>query len=185
MKILFLSDIHGVPGTLGKVLEQADRLGAEQIVLLGDALYHGPRNGVPGFYDPPQVVEMLNARKEMIVAVRGNCDAEVDQMLLAFPVMADFSELVTDNCRFFLTHGHLWNANHLPPVPAGTILCHGHTHLPVLERLPGDITLFNPGSISLPKGGNPQTFGFFDGENLSIRLVEDGSIFKSEPLCSR
>ena len=83
----------------------------------------------------------------------------------------------TENKRFFLTHGHLWNANNLPPIPAGTVLCHGHTHLPVLETFDNGITVFNPGSISLPKGGNPQTFGFFDGENLSIRLVEDGSIF--------
>ena len=178
MKILFISDIHGVPGTLEKVFKHAESLCPDQIVLLGDALYHGPRNGVPGFYDPTKVVELLNARKENIIAVRGNCDAEVDQMLLQFPVMADFSELVTENSRFFLTHGHLWNAGNLPPVPAGTILCHGHTHLPVLETLECGITIFNPGSISLPKGGNPQTFGFFDGEKLSIRLVEDGSIFK-------
>ncbi len=180
MKILFISDIHGVPGTLEKVFLHAEALNPERIVLLGDALYHGPRNGVPGVYDPVKVVEMLNARRENIIAVRGNCDAEVDQMLLIFPLMADFSELVTENRRFFLTHGHLWNAGNLPPVPAGTVLAHGHTHLPVLETLSGGVMIFNPGSISLPKGGNPQTFGFFDGEKLSIRLVEDGSIFKSE-----
>ena len=180
MKILFISDIHGVPGTLEKVFKHAENLKPDQIVLLGDALYHGPRNGVPGFYDPPKVVEMLNARKEQIIAVRGNCDAEVDQMLLQFPIMADFSELVTENKRFFLTHGHLWNANNLPPVPAGTVLCHGHTHLLVLETLDNGITIFNPGSISLPKGGNPQTFGFFDGENLSVRRLDDGKIMLSE-----
>lgn len=180
MKVLFISDIHGVPGTLEKVFLHAEVLKIDRIVLLGDALYHGPRNGVPGFYDPVKVVEMLNERRENIIAVRGNCDAEVDQMLLKFPLMADFSELVTENRRFFLTHGHLWNAGNLPPVPAGTVLAHGHTHLPVLETLSGGVMIFNPGSISLPKGGNPQTFGFFDGEKLSIRLVEDGSIFKSE-----
>ena len=178
MKILFISDIHGVPSTLEKALAHGKNLQADQIVLLGDALYHGPRNGVPGFYDPPQVVELLNACREKIIAVRGNCDAEVDQMLLKFPLMADFSELVTENTRFFLTHGHLWNAGNLPPVPAGTVLCHGHTHLPVLETLENGITVFNPGSISLPKGGNPQTFGFFDGAKLSIRLLENGEIFK-------
>ena len=177
MKIVFISDIHGMPGTLAKALAHADALKADRLVLLGDILYHGPRNGVPNLYDPVKVAALLNERKEQILAVRGNCDAEVDQMLLQFPILADFSELVTDNKRFFLTHGHLWNANNLPPVPAGTVLCHGHTHLPVLETLDNGITIFNPGSISLPKGGNPQTFGFFDGENLSIRLVEDGSIF--------
>ena len=178
MKILFISDIHGVPSTLEKALAHGDNLSADQIVLLGDALYHGPRNGVPGFYDPTKVVELLNARREKIIAVRGNCDAEVDQMLLEFPLMADFSELVTSTKRFFLTHGHIWNAGNLPPVPAGTILCHGHTHLPVLETADCGITIFNPGSISLPKGGNPQTFGFFDGEKLSIRLLENGEVFK-------
>ena len=178
MKILFISDIHGVPGSLEKVFKHAKVLEPDKIVLLGDALYHGPRNGVPGFYDPVKVVEMLNAVRENLIAVRGNCDAEVDQMLLKFPIMSDFSELITEKKRFFLTHGHLWNADHLPPVPMGTILCHGHTHLPVLETLPGGIILFNPGSISLPKGGNPPTFGFFDGEKLSIRLVENASVYK-------
>lgn len=177
MKILFVSDIHGVPETLEKVLNHAGVLNPDRIVLLGDVLYHGPRNGVPGFYDPPQVVNLLNQRKEMIVAVRGNCDAEVDQMLLDFPVMSDFSELICENKRFFLTHGHLWNASNLPPVPVGTVLAHGHTHLPVLETLACGITIFNPGSISLPKGGNPQTFGWYDGEKLSIRLVEDNAVF--------
>ena len=177
--ILFIaSDIHGSAHWCEKMLDAFRESGADRLVLLGDILYHGPRNGVPGFYDPVKVVELLNARKENIIAVRGNCDAEVDQMLLQFPIMSDFSELVTENARFFLTHGHLWNDNNLPPVPAGTILCHGHTHLPVLETLECGITIFNPGSISLPKGGNPQTFGFFDGEKLSIRLVEDGSIFR-------
>jgi putative phosphoesterase len=177
MKILFISDIHGMPGTLKKALEHADKLQADQLVILGDILYHGPRNGVPDLYNPPEVVELLNARKNQILAVRGNCDAEVDQMMLHFPVMADFSEVLTDTARFFLTHGHIWNAEHLPPLPQGSILVHGHTHLPVLEKLENGITIFNPGSISLPKGGNPPTFGWFDGKELSLRLLSTGEIF--------
>ena len=176
MKIVFFSDIHGVPSTVEKVLAHADRLGAEQLVLLGDILYHGPRNGVPGFYDPPKVAELLNARREQILAVRGNCDAEVDQMMLKFPIMSDYAELSVDAHRFFLTHGHLWNEKHLPDLPAGTILAHGHTHIPVLKTLPSGITIFNPGSISLPKEDFPQSFGFFDGENLSVRQLADGSV---------
>ena len=171
MKILFISDIHGVPGTLEKVLNHADALCPDQIVLLGDALYHGPRNGVPGFYDPTKVVELLNARKEKIIAVRGNCDAEVDQMLLQFPVMADFAELDVDNHRFFLTHGHLWNASNLPALAAGTVLVHGHTHIPEDRMLDCGIRIFNPGSISLPKQQTPQSFGFFDGETLSLQKL--------------
>ena len=172
MRIVFFSDIHGVPSTLEQLLKRADDLQADQLVLLGDVLYHGPRNGVPGFYDPPQVAKMLNARKNQILAVRGNCDAEVDQMLLEFPIMAEYAELAADNHRFFLTHGHLWNENKLPPVPEGTVLVHGHTHIPEY-RLIGDtgIVLFNPGSISLPKQQTPRSFGFFDGKELTLRAL--------------
>ena len=167
MKIIFFSDIHGVPSTVEKLLAHADRLQAEQLVLLGDILYHGPRNGVPGFYDPPKVAELLNARREQILAVRGNCDAEVDQMLLKFPIMSDYAEIAVEEHRFFLTHGHLWNAENLPAIPAGTILVHGHTHIPEDRMLECGIRIFNPGSISLPKQQTPQSFGFFDGETLT------------------
>ena len=167
MKIIFFSDIHGVPSTVEKLLAHADRLQAEQLVLLGDVLYHGPRNGVPGFYDPAKVAKLLNARREQILAVRGNCDAEVDQMMLNFPIMADYAELAVENHRFFLTHGHLWNAENLPALPAGTTLVHGHTHIPEDRVLECGIRIFNPGSISLPKQQTPQSFGFFDGETLT------------------
>ncbi len=168
MRIVFFSDIHGVPSTVEKVLAHADRLQADRLVLLGDLLYHGPRNGVPGFYDPPKVAELLNGQKERILAVRGNCDAEVDQMMLKFPIMSDYAELDVDNHRFFLTHGHLWNAENLPALAAGTILVHGHTHIPENRMLDCGIRIFNPGSISLPKQQTPQSFGFFDGNELTL-----------------
>jgi putative phosphoesterase len=177
MKILFISDIHGMPGTLKKALEHADKLQADQLVILGDILYHGPRNGVPDLYNPPKVVELLNARKNQILAVRGNCDAEVDQMLLNFPIMADYSELFDGEHRFFLTHGHLWNEEHLPDLPPGAILAHGHTHIAVKKTLDNGITIFNPGSISLPKNTVVRTFGFYDGRELSVRALETGEIF--------
>ena len=168
MRIVFFSDIHGVPSTVEKVLAHADRLHADRLVLLGDLLYHGPRNGVPGFYDPPKVAKLLNGQKERILAVRGNCDAEVDQMMLKFPIMSDYAELDVDNHRFFLTHGHLWNAENLPALAAGTILVHGHTHIPENRMLDCGIRIFNPGSISLPKQQTPQSFGFFDGNELTL-----------------
>lgn len=177
MKLLFFSDVHGVPEALEKLLAHGETLQPDLLILLGDALYHGPRNGVPLDYDTKRTAELLNRNSSRIVAVRGNCDAEVDQMMLDFPIMADYSQVVTENTRFFLTHGHHWNADHRPPLPAGSILAHGHTHLPVLYSLENQITIFNPGSISLPKGGNPPTFGWFDGENLSIRLLENGERF--------
>ena len=166
MKIAFMSDIHGVPSALSAALSAADSLGFDRLVLLGDLLYHGPRNGVPDFYDPAKVAEMLNARNDAIVAVRGNCDAEVDQMMFAFPMMCDYALLDAGSEIFFLTHGHLWNESRLPPAGCGTVLAHGHTHVPELKRLGCGMTVFNPGSVSLPKGGSTRSFGYFDGESL-------------------
>lgn len=172
MKILFLSDVHGVPGPLERALKAAEELNPDRIVLLGDLLYHGPRNGVPSLYDPVRVVEILNGLKDRIVAVRGNCDAEVDQALFQFPMMGDYAVLDAGGETFFLTHGHLFNESRLPPLGLGTVLAHGHTHVPELRKLPCGLTLFNPGSVALPRGGAARTFGFFDGR--ALRHVEVG-----------
>jgi len=171
MKIAFLSDIHGVPSKLDAALACADTLGFDRLVLLGDLLYHGPRNGVPNFYDPVRVAKTLNALKDRIVAVRGNCDAEVDQMMFEFPMMADYAVLDAGEERFFLTHGHLWNEYSLPPIGMGTVLAHGHTHVPELKKLECGISIFNPGSVSLPKGGSSRSFGYFDGKELKHYVV--------------
>ena len=171
MKILFLSDIHGVPSTLEAALAAADTLQPDKIVLLGDLLYHGPRNGVPNFYDPVKVAQILNGIKDRLVAVRGNCDAEVDQMMFEFPMMSDYAVLDAGNETFFLTHGHLYNEWKLPPLGMGTVLAHGHTHVPELKKLPCGITIFNPGSISLPKGGSSRSYGFFDGRELKHYVI--------------
>ena len=167
MKIIFFSDIHGVPSTVEKLLAHADRLQADQLVLLGDILYHGPRNGVPDFYDPVKVTQLLNARKDRIIAVRGNCDAEVDQMMFEFPMMSDYAVLDAGTECFFLTHGHRWNEHALPPLGTGSILAHGHTHIPELKKLGCGTVIFNPGSVSLPKGGSSRSIGYFDGTALS------------------
>ncbi len=166
MRIVFISDIHGVPSTLEAALASAESLGYDKIALLGDLLYHGPRNGVPNFYDPVAVAKRLNGLKDRIVAVRGNCDAEVDQMMVEFPIMSDYALLEADGVTFFLTHGHRWNERNLPPLGMGTVLAHGHTHIPELKKLPCGMTIFNPGSISLPKGGSARSFGYFDGREL-------------------
>ena len=166
MKILFLSDIHGVPSTLEQALATAAPLGYDRIVLLGDLLYHGPRNGVPSFYDPEKVAAILNGLKDKIVAVRGNCDAEVDQLMFEFPMMSDYSILDAGSETFFLTHGHLWNERILPPIGIGTVLAHGHTHISELKKLECGLTIFNPGSVSLPRGGSARSFGYFDGNTL-------------------
>ena len=166
MRLLFISDIHGVPSTLELALAKGAELGYDKIVLLGDLLYHGPRNGVPSFYDPVKVASILNGLKDKIVAVRGNCDAEVDQLMFEFPMMSDYAILETETETFFLTHGHLWNEWKLPPVGIGTVLAHGHTHVPELKKLECGLTIFNPGSVSLPKGGSSRSLGYFDGTTL-------------------
>ena len=167
MKIVFISDIHGVPSALRTALSAADTLGYDRLVLLGDYLYHGPRNGVPNFYDPVEVAEILNGLKEKIVAVRGNCDAEVDQLMFEFPMMSAYAVLDAGSETFFLTHGHRWNERTLPPLGMGTVLAHGHTHIPELKKLGCGLTIFNPGSVSLPKGVSTRSFGYFDGKTLS------------------
>ena len=166
MRILFLSDIHGVPSTLEAALKAGDTLGYDKLVLLGDLLYHGPRNGVPNFYDPVKVAGILNSLKSRIVAVRGNCDAEVDQMMFEFPMMSDYAVLDAGGETFFLTHGHLWNELRLPPLGIAGVLAHGHTHIPELKTLECGMKIFNPGSVSLPKGGSARSFGYYDGRDL-------------------
>ena len=166
MRIVFMSDIHGVPSALDAALAAADALGYDRLALLGDLLYHGPRNGVPSFYDPEKVAAILNGLKDKIVAVRGNRDAEVDQLMFEFPMMSDYSVLDAGTETFFLTHGHLWNERILPPIGIGTVLAHGHTHVPELKKLECGLTIFNPGSVSLPRGGSARSFGYFDGNTL-------------------
>ena len=179
MRVIFFSDLHGVPDTLKRLFDHADRLAAERLAFLGDALYHGPHNGVPERCDPSETAALLNSRKGDILAVRGNCDSDVDRQMLEFPIMAEHAELVAGPRRFFLTHGHRWNRFAPPPIPDGTILVHGHTHIPELSPADG-ILIFNPGSITLPKGGFPRSFGFFDGEKLSVRRLDDGEVILSE-----
>ena len=172
MKIAFISDIHGVPSTLSAALKVIDTLGYDKLVLLGDLLYHGPRNGVPDFYDPVRVAAILNERKENILAVRGKCDAEVDQMMVEFPIMDDYKILEVEKIgeggalKLFLTHGHRFNERNLPPIGMADVLVHGHTHIPEFKNLTSDFRIFNPGSVSLPKGGSSRSFGYFDGTNF-------------------
>ena len=178
MKILFFSDAHGCAEALGDLTLRIAQFQPELIVMLGDALYHGPRNTLPAAYDCKKAAEMLNIYKKKIVAVRGNCDCEVDQMMLEFPCLADFSTVYADGIRFFLTHGHLWNEGNPPPVTDGTILAHGHTHIPVLKKTDdGKMFVFNPGSIAIPKGGSVRTYGTWEDGTLSMRELANGNVF--------
>lgn len=167
MKYMFASDIHGSAWYCRKLLEEYRRSGADRLILLGDILYHGPRNDLPKEYAPKEVIGMLNSLKSEILAVRGNCEAEVDQMVLEFPVLADYGILVLNGLTFYTTHGHVYHPECLPPMKKGDILIYGHTHLLRAEAL-GDYYVVNPGSISIPKGGNPPTYGILDEKVFKI-----------------
>ena len=154
MKLMIASDIHGSALYCARMLDMFDREGADRLLLLGDILYHGPRNDLPEGYAPKEVIRMLNEAKENLLCVRGNCDTEVDQMVLEFPIMADYTTLVLENGRtLFATHGHLFDPDHLPPLPAGSAFAFGHIHVKHAERQ-GDTLILNPGSVSIPKDGS-------------------------------
>ena len=168
MKLFFASDIHGCFDSAQKMIKAFEQSGAQHLLLLGDILNHGPRNAVPLGYAPMKVVELLNCYADKIIAVRGNCDSEVDQMLLSFPMMADYNwVLLGDGRRLFLTHGHLYRSDNCPHLSAGDIIASGHTHLPVAEKQ-GEIILFNPGSVTIPRGENKSSYGLFEDNRLSV-----------------
>ncbi len=150
MKWVIASDIHGSMYYCQKLLEQYEKEGAGRLLLLGDVLYHGPRNDLPREYAPKEVISMLNTRKQDILCVRGNCDTEVDQMVLEFPILADYALLAIEERMIFATHGHIFHETNLPPLHDGDILLNGHTHIPMCTQHEC-YTYMNPGSVSLPK----------------------------------
>ena len=153
MKILAASDIHGSSYYCRKLLERLDAEGADRMLLLGDLLYHGPRNELPREHETKSVTAQLNARKDRIFAVRGNCDAEIDQVVLEFPIMAEYCILSVGTRLIYATHGHIFGEDHPPKLHKGDILLHGHTHVPKCVDH-GDFIYMNPGSVSLPKEGS-------------------------------
>jgi len=166
MKLLIISDIHGDYDDLKKVISVFKEKQLDKMILVGDLLYHGPRNPLPDGHDPKAVANLLNQYKDKIIAVRGNCDAEVDQMVLDFPMQGDYVELYIDDHRFFITHGHLYDENHLPPLNQGDVFIYGHYHVPVAKKMNG-ITIFNPSSLSLPKAGE-KSYGIYEDRELKI-----------------
>ncbi len=175
MKLLICSDIHGDLESAEKIFEIYEKEGAEKILLLGDILYHGPRNDLPKSYNPKAVTSLLNANREKILAVRGNCDTEVDQMVLDFPILADYIYLSLDGLSVLATHGHKLNTATPPPLRNGEILLHGHTHILTQEEF-GDGNLYlNPGSVSIPKGKNPRTYMLYCERKFTVKTL-DGEV---------
>lgn len=180
MKWMIASDIHGSAPACAALLERFHAEGAQRLLLLGDLLYHGPRNDLPEGYRPKEVISLLSGVRESLFCVRGNCDAEVDQMVLPFPILSDMMFLCDGGVSVLATHGHLYHEQHLPPLKKGDVLLHGHTHVPVMENR-GDYWLMNPGSVSIPKEGSARSYltledGLFTHKDLTGRVLHSLSV---------
>jgi len=178
MKYLVVSDIHGSLPRLEKVLSFFESHHYDMLLILGDITNYGPRNGIPEGIDAMGIVNRLNALADKIVAVRGNCDAEVDQMLLKFPCLSDYTILIHNGKRIFLTHGHKYNPEKRPALGIDALL-YGHTHLWELEKAADGVTICNTGSITFPKGGNLPTFATIEEEMMIHVRDLEGNVLKS------
>lgn len=171
MKLVIASDIHGSAYWCEKLVEVLEEVKPDKVILLGDLLYHGPRNDLPRDYAPKKVIPMLSRWKDSILAVRGNCEAEVDQMVLPFPCMADYALVNCDGQNLYLTHGHKWNPDNLPPLKEGDVFLYGHTHVK-LDEVRCGVRCLNPGSVSIPKDGSHSLLIYENGEFI-FRILED------------
>ena len=177
MKWMIASDLHGSAYYCRKMLEAFEREGADRLFLLGDLLYHGPRNDLPREYAPKEVIPLLNGKKEKLLCVRGNCDAEVDQMVLEFPVLADYAVLPVGQRLIYATHGHIYHVKNLPPLAPGDVLLHGHTHVPAwIEFGQGNLYL-NPGSVSIPKEDSPHSYMILEENTMQWKELESSAVF--------
>ena len=171
MKLVIASDIHGAADWCERLMAAIEAESPDRVILLGDLLYHGPRNDLPADYAPKRVIEMLNSIADQVIAVRGNCEAEVDQMVLPFPCLADYAQLLVDGKLFHLSHGHHQNPEQLPPLPQGSVFLFGHTHVKLDQQVNG-IRCLNPGSVSIPKDGSHSCLIYENGK-FSFKILED------------
>ena len=177
MKWMIASDLHGSAYYCRKMLEAFEREGADRLFLLGDLLYHGPRNDLPREYAPKEVIPLLNGKKEKLLCVRGNCDAEVDQMVLDFPVLADYAVLPVGQRLIYATHGHIYHVKNLPPLAPGDVLLHGHTHVPAWTEFGQENLYLNPGSVSIPKENSPHSYMTLEGNTMQWKELESSAVF--------
>ena len=177
MKWMIASDLHGSAYYCRKMLEAFERERADRLFLLGDLLYHGPRNDLPREYAPKEVIPLLNGKKEKLFCVRGNCDAEVDQMVLEFPVLADYAVLPVGRQLIYATHGHIYHVKNLPPLAPGDVLLHGHTHVPAWTEFGQGNLYLNPGSVSIPKENSPHSYMTLEGNTMQWKELESSAVF--------
>ena len=177
MKWMIASDLHGSAYYCRKMLEAFEREGADRLFLLGDLLYHGPRNDLPREYAPKEVIPLLNGKKEKLLCVRGNCDAEVDQMVLEFPGLADYAVLPVGQRLIYATHGHIYHVKNLPPLAPGDVLLHGHTHVPAWTEFGQGNLYLNPGSVSIPKENSPHSYMTLEENTMQWKELESSAVF--------
>ena len=171
---MIASDLHGDARCTEQLLTRFAESRADRLILLGDLLYHGPRNDLPEGYAPKRVIELLNSVKDSLLCVRGNCDTEVDQMVLNFPILAEYAYLCDGGVRILATHGHTFNLQNLPPLGEGDVLLHGHTHVAGVTKCRDGQLCLNPGSVSMPKGGTLPCYMVLEGNTFYIRRLADG-----------
>lgn len=172
MKWMIASDLHGSAYYCKKMVEAFEREGADRLLMLGDLLYHGPRNDLPREYAPKEVIPLLNGLGDRLLCVRGNCDSEVDQMVLAFPILADYAVLALGERLVYCTHGHVWNRENLPPLRPGDLLLHGHTHVPAWAPFGAGNLCLNPGSLAIPKEGSPHSYMTIQDNQILWKTLE-------------
>ena len=178
MKYMIASDLHGSAWYCRKLMEAMDREAPDKLLLLGDLLYHGPRNDLPQGYAPKEVIAMLNPRRQKLLSVQGNCDGEVDQMVLEFPILAEYLLLPLPGGRtVFATHGHHYHKDKLPPLCEGDVLLYGHTHVPLCQKTSAVWTL-NPGSVSIPKEGSWHGYMMLDDRGFLWKDL-DGTVMQT------
>lgn len=178
MKLIIASDIHGSAYYCRKLTKVFEKENADRLLLLGDILYHGPRNDLPKDYAPKEVIEMLSPLKDKIFCVRGNCDTEVDQMVLPLPILADYCVLALNDRIIYASHGHIYNQTNLPPLQKGDILLNGHTHVPKCTENE-DFVYMNSGSVSIPKENSPHSYMLFENGTFYWKNIENGEIYNS------
>ena len=178
MKLMIASDIHGDADTAARLIEAYKDSGAEKLLILGDILYHGPRNDLPAGYAPKKLIELLNPIADELICVRGNCDTEVDQMVLNFPILADYAILCLDGLTVYATHGHKYNPTTPPPMKKGEILLTGHTHIPAAEGFGNGNFYINPGSVSIPKENSEKSYILYENREFVFYSL-DGAVYDS------
>ena len=178
MKLFIASDLHGSVTATQAMLARFEASNADHLILLGDLLNHGPRNAIPDGYNPVETAEALNAYSKQIIAVRGNCDSEVDQALLQFPITASYAHVLLPQMRLFLTHGHIYHPQQLPPLQSCDALVFGHSHIPVAEYR-DDILLFNPGSTTIPRCDIRSSYGLITATECQVRALDNDELLLS------